>query len=262
LSDLRILHAMNMVVYTAVLNDHDDLRGPMNGRPHGSGLFNERYVRYVRYVDQPMKRPDAQGWENIRLTTSDHPRRTAKQIKILPHRCFPDATVSLWMDGSFSLNYAPAWLAEHGLGDADIALYPHPYRHETIYDEAQAVMDCGLDDPAIVRAQVQRYRELGFPKTGPLYFGGILLRRHSPAMEEFNEAWWREIEQGSIRDQLSLPVLLWQRPHLKVRLMEPEDMPTSLDPKGGSQGNPMYANRWVRFHNHKQKEALCSPQPA
>ena len=248
-----------IVVYTAVLGDHDELRGPYNGTPHGMGNFNDRFTRYVRFLDHPLSRPNAQSWENIVVSSPEHPRRAAKQIKILPHRYFPEATASLWLDGSLSLNYAPAWLVEHALGDADIALYPHPFRFETIYDEAQAVIDCGLDDPTIVRAQVGRYRALGFPKTGPLYYGGILLRRHSPAMEEFNESWWKEIQDGSIRDQLSLPVLLWQRPHLKVRLMEPEDMPTSLDPKGGSQGNPMYSNRWVRFHNHKQKEPLCSP---
>ena len=253
---------MKIVVYTAVLNDHDDLRGTLNMNAHGAGHFNDRFVRYVRFVDCPMRRPNFQGWENIVLPPSDHPRRAAKEMKILPHRFFPDADFSLWMDGSFSLNYAPAWLIEQGLQDADIALYPHPYRFETIYDEAQAVIDCGLDDPAIVRAQVQRYRELGFPKTGPLYFGGVILRRHSPAMTEFNEAWWHEIQTGSIRDQLSLPVLLWQRPHLKVRLMEPEDMPTSIDPKGGSQGNPMYSRRWVTFHNHAQKEAVCLLQSA
>ena len=70
---------MKIVVYTAVFNDHDDLRGTLNMNAHGAGHFNDRFVRYVRFVDRPMHRPNFQGWENIVLTPTDHPRRSAKE---------------------------------------------------------------------------------------------------------------------------------------------------------------------------------------
>ena len=43
----------------------------------------------------------------------------------------------------------------------------------------------------------------GYPANAGLSECCVLLRRHTDAIKDFNEAWWEEIRRGSRRDQLS-----------------------------------------------------------
>jgi hypothetical protein len=38
----------------------------------------------------------------------------------------------------------------------------------------------------------------------------VILRRHTPAVAAFNEAWWAEIQAGSRRDQVSFTYVAWK----------------------------------------------------
>jgi hypothetical protein len=93
-------------------------------------------------------------------------------------------------------------LIDRYLVDADIALFRHSQR-DCLYDEAEACKKAGLDDPDVINYQVQRYRNEGYPAHDGLIEAGVLLRRHTPAVQELSEAWWREICRGSPRDQIS-----------------------------------------------------------
>ncbi len=39
-----------------------------------------------------------------------------------------------------------------------------------------------------------------------LWAGGLIIRRHTPAVAAFNEVWWDFFKRGSTRDQLALPM--------------------------------------------------------
>jgi hypothetical protein len=38
----------------------------------------------------------------------------------------------------------------------------------------------------------------------------VVIRRHTPAIAALNAAWWAQIAQYSVRDQVSLPFVCWQ----------------------------------------------------
>jgi hypothetical protein len=67
-------------------------------------------------------------------------------------------------------------------------------------------------------SQVGRYEFSGYPHNNGLVETGVLLRRKQPEVATFNERWWAEIRQGSLRDQLSFNYVAW-RVRLKYGLL-------------------------------------------
>jgi hypothetical protein len=86
--------------------------------------------------------------------------------------------------------------------DTDIALFVHPER-DCIYDEALFDTAQRKDVKDVIERQLEDYRKGGYPKHGGLFACGIMLRRQTPKVAAFNNAWWSEICTYSARDQWS-----------------------------------------------------------
>ena len=65
---------------------------------------------------------------------------------------------------------------------------------------------------------MQRYTREGFPANYGLVDTAVLLRRHTPKVEEFCRLWWQQLQIGSRRDQLSFTYCAWKS-GLKYRLL-------------------------------------------
>jgi hypothetical protein len=183
-----------IVVYTAIAGKYDTLKEPPGG------LLKE--VDFVAFCDCT---PPATSWEIRKVCTEfSDPCRNAKTHKILPHMFFPEATYSLWIDGSVAINGAfpiKQWI-EECLSESDWAIFKHPDR-QCIYDEAEACIRLSKDDPAIIQSQMALYRKENYPANNGLVESAVILRRHTEAVRQFNEAWFQEIRNNSRRDQLS-----------------------------------------------------------
>lgn len=183
-----------IVVYTAIAGNYDTLKEPP-GR-----LFKE--ADFVAFCDFT---PTATAWQ-IRKVCAEFadPCRNAKIHKILPHVFFPEATYSLWIDGSVKINRAfpiRRWI-EECLGQHDLAVFKHPQRR-CLYEEGEACIRLAKDDPATIRNQMALYRDENYPLNNGLVESTIILRRHTEAVRRLNEAWFQEIKSNSRRDQLS-----------------------------------------------------------
>ncbi len=188
----RVLGEKALVVYTAIFGGYDVLRDP-EGRTPG--------VQYVCFTDNPRLRSDV--WSIRYRRPIGDPLMQAKACKILAHEAF-DCDLSLWIDGRSTLR------GLNGVFDrfrSDLALRRHPSR-DCIYDEAEHCKQQRRGDPRRIDVSVARYRAAGHPERHGLWLGGVLLRRHTPAVAEFNRQWWREVSSGTSRDQISLPVVL------------------------------------------------------
>lgn len=141
---------------------------------------------------------------------SEDPRRCARYYKTMPQVFFPDADYWIWVDSSLMLKRDPEELINLYLDDADIAIHKHP-RRDCLFKEAVTCTGDGvetfepLDDPKTIFQQVKRYRLEGMPDNFLLCETGFLLRKNTPQVVKFNEAWWNEIKSGSRRDQISFP---------------------------------------------------------
>jgi hypothetical protein len=190
---------MRLVVYTAITGGFgNDLRPPINYEdPQG------REIEFVCFSDGIYQAPDP--WKlYVPLWEHDNPRRTARYHKVMPHRVLPDAEFWLWHDGNQQLKTNPWGLVDAYLDEpgSQLATYKHPQR-DCVYQEHEACLKLGKDDPATMASQIKRYRDEGYPEHNGMIESTVVLRANTPAIKELNEAWWREIRDGSLRDQLS-----------------------------------------------------------
>jgi hypothetical protein len=193
-----------LIVYTAIFGAIPDvLRAPR-------GLRADPSVGYVSFSDAREARAKP-PWETRPAAFVDpDARRMARYHKTLSHVLFPEATYTIWHDGNIRLKVDPWKLVDEHLGSGvDVASFRHRDRG-CVYEELEACIRLGKDDPALMTAQIERYRAAGYPDRNGLAETGVLVRRHTARVREFNEAWWREIENGSVRDQLSFDYVRWR----------------------------------------------------
>lgn len=185
---------MSIVVVTAILNSWDYLR-PIER--HDS-------IRNICFADRPME-PVA-PWEiQPAYTPCGMPASRASRLpKILPN-LHVDAEYSIWHDANFVLRADPQTLIAAYLRNADIAMFEHPCRKH-VGEEAEVLLREKIGDPVEVEWQHKEWLNMGAPCG--LWAGGLIIRRHTPAIERFNEAWWGYFAAGSTRDQLALPMAL------------------------------------------------------
>ena len=188
-------------IYTAISGGKDKpLR--FSGSVRGDG------DSFWLFTDDPEVRKEARYLWNVHgfskeILQIQDPVRRAKYYKIMPHKLFPKATYSLWIDGNVIPKVKIDQLIKKYLREDDLCMFKHPLR-DSAYEEAEVCKKLGLDDPAIIDAQMQRYRDKYFPEHFGLTACTVILRRHTPEVNAFNEMWWDEICKGSKRDQLSV----------------------------------------------------------
>jgi len=167
-------------------------------------------IDYVCFTDDPELRAD--HWE-VRVVSREllDPPRASKRIKALPHRFLPDYDWSIYVDNSTQLKRPPRELFERFLAPSEspFVSFRHPDR-DCVYDEAEVVIDWGLDEPQRVREQMRFYRRLGYPPHNGLNTATFILRRHhDPALVPVMERWHQQVLRHSLRDQLSLNPVAW-----------------------------------------------------
>ncbi len=183
-----------IAVYTVIVANYDNLETlPVQAVAPS--------VRYVCFSDRPRQLSPWEIQPFPQALADGH--RMSRIPKMLPHLLLPEAEVSVYMDGAFTLCAPPKQMVAELLGDADIALFRHP-TNKSIHDERNFYQKLHGFIPADVEAEYQRYCALGIPITGDFWAGGFLLRRHNAQVEKFNELWMREFLRGSNNDQFSL----------------------------------------------------------
>lgn len=188
-----------MVLFTAVFGKPDVLFDPMLPLPE---------VEKICFTDLEFL-----GQSRYRMVHVDlhelPPAKRNRRVKIFWPEIFDCFDYSLYVDSTVQVLVDPRDLIQYLDPGSDIAVFRAKLWH-CLYREAIECVRLGLDDPSLIRQQVANYRGEGLlPPTG-LWAGTVILRRHTLAMREFAQAWWREVEQFSCRDQISLPYVVWR----------------------------------------------------
>jgi hypothetical protein len=201
-----------LVVYTCVTGGYDDVDVTLGQ----AEAVPEPGVSYVMFSDSAelLSRDKfivgARGVQWEVRPARDLPqlrdrRRHARWHKM--HSCllFPEAKYTLWVDGS------QRFLAVRPLQDivqpslvdpVVLSTFKHPLR-SCIYQEIAACIRLNKDNPELMRQQVDRYRRENYPPYAGLAETSVIARRNCRTVSEFEAHWWSELNQGSLRDQLS-----------------------------------------------------------
>ncbi len=154
--------------------------------------------------------PVRSGWRNVVEPSDAHPRLAAKRPRCRPD-LYTDCEASMWMDGSLHvLDSRFVELVRSRLEEHELVLWDHPEDRDCFLQEARLCHDLGKwsDEPLL--AQAEHYLSEGMPEHFGLWATGCIARRHTVRMAAFGDAWLDEMERWTIRDQVSLPYVLWR----------------------------------------------------
>ena len=156
------------------------------------------YSAIINNYDKPIKQKGVKTFEEI----SPEPKERSRWYKTHPHILFPKEDITLWKDGNIKIigkiSELPRW--------ADIMVFKHS-RRNCIYEKAAEIISRGLDDKEKVYEQIFQYTKEGYPANNGLCECPVILRRNTKEISDFNEAWWKEINEFSRRDQISFTYL-------------------------------------------------------
>ena len=185
----------NFCVYTCIYGDHYTL----------PNVMQYENVRYICFTDN--KNLNSNGWEirqSIPVFKLD-PVRSARVIKILPHKFLKEFKLSLYIDPSVQLIGNPINFFNFLINNCVIGTIEHSFRN-TVEDEFYEVFHQNLDEVNILEQQLksQISENLDNIKLKPIWTG-IIARRHlDPICQDAMELWLYKVLRYSRRDQLSV----------------------------------------------------------
>jgi len=189
-----------MVVYSALFGPYD--------------ILHPTKYNAILYTDQDDVRAD--GWA-IRQVDPPHQddvkasryyfsqSHLVAQVEGTEYTIMHGANATLKIHPEELIKYLPPGI--------DLACVAHPRRK--VAQEARVLSRMGKDDPDRIEKQMERYQGEGFfdsPYAQDLSALIVVVRRNTPALQEFEQAWWAELckDDTSSRDQLSFEYVRWK----------------------------------------------------
>lgn len=192
----------SVVIYTAISGGFDD-------------LIQHKYISkdfdYVCYTDTPIEDPGI--WEIRSLEDRGlDSNRNAKYYKIFPHEIFPEYEYSIWIDGNIDvLNDDLERRVYELINHNNLISANVHFERSCIYQEGNICMAYSIDDPGIIKKQMDYLASSGFPKNYGLFEMNLIFRIHNnPVIITLMNDWWEMIIRFSKRDQLSFMYALWK----------------------------------------------------
>ena len=213
-----------IVVYTALFGEEDVLWSVpptttlgvkyvvFTERPRrevGLWTYNFGWERPAMLQGTEEMSPVACFWEQRIVKTSYNNRKSARYYKAMAHKVLRSADISIWVDANVRLLLPPAKAALDWLGRRDLVVFKHP-RRGCLFEEVNACLRLRKDSRDLLVAQSRAYRKAGMPRERGLATTRCVVRRHTSGVAKLNEAWWKDIQRYSLRDQISLPFVCWK----------------------------------------------------
>lgn len=176
------------ICYTAIFGDYEELKDP---------AIVPKGWRFICYTDQPLQ---SSVWEIVRVKWPPdlNPQRFARWYKIMG---WIDWKYSMWVDASFEIKVdLNDWWERRFKSPFSAA--KHPLR-TSIYAECRSCIVNNRGDNGKVIAQEQKYKQMAVPEFTGIITSGILLRENTQENIQLHEAWWKELSEQSVRDQLA-----------------------------------------------------------
>jgi hypothetical protein len=197
------------VVYTCITGEYDSLINPK----HITEGFD-----YICFTDNKTLKSDI--WDIRPLPKETEELTQVKKqrfVKINPHLLLSEYDISIWVDGNVALKGDLNKFVKNVItSDCSVYVPKHPQRN-CIYAEANVVVKMGKDKSDITKPQMEKYKKEGFPEKYGLLQSNIILRKHNKLdCIKLMEDWFKELKNGSHRDQLSFNYVSWKNKDVKI----------------------------------------------
>lgn len=220
-------HSERIAIYTAVFGDYDKIPEPY--------CVPDNCDFYI-FTDQEI--PKESIWKKKDVPAEICKMANAKKnrfLKMHPDTVFPDYNYSVYVDGNICII---SDLTEYvnRLGKSGIGIHLHNYR-SCIYEELESVVKTGRMTKEEARKVIAYAEENSMPRNYGLLQCSVIVREHrNPVCKKVMEDWWNLYCTFGKRDQLYLPIVLFQ-----------QDLKTS---DVGVMGNDLYSNPSFRVLTH------------
>ena len=194
---------MSTIIYTVITGTYDSIKQP---------LVVEEGVEYVLFTNNPEIK-DAGVWKVVQIPSEEWPGRTAREndillsrkVKMLPHNYLPEgAEWSIYIDADMVIKRPLTELLNNLHPETLFAAFRHSYCRK-VQDEIEDLLAKNMVKPKQVKEQWQKYTEWGFRDDLGISENGLLIRKHNNQhVQTLMELWWKEYQQGCLRDQVSL----------------------------------------------------------
>ncbi|CAN8290004.1 unnamed protein product [Cochlearia groenlandica] len=242
--DTNYISRCHIAVISCIFGNSDRLRPPANKM---ISRLSRKNVCFIVFVDEiTMKTLSAEGhapdragfiglWKLVVVKNLPYAdmRRVGKIPKLLPHRLFPSARYSIWLDSKLRLQLDPLLILEYFLWRKghEYAISNHYDRH-CLWEEVAQNKKLNKYNHTVIDQQFEFYKADGltrFNASDPFKLlpsnvpeGSFIVRAHTPMSNLFSCLWFNEVERFTPRDQLSFAYT-----YKKLRRMNP-DTPFNL----------------------------------
>ncbi|MCF6355618.1 MAG: glycosyltransferase [Candidatus Polarisedimenticolaceae bacterium] len=189
-----------IVVYTAIFGNYDVLKVPETLNPE---------YDYVCFTDIPIQGHPVWQFRHATYFHSDT-TRIARYYKLHPHTYLKEYDVAVWVDANILIRKDINYLVEaFQQGNKPLGIFTH-YQRNCTYSEATACITGSKDEGEVIERQIKRYRLDGLPENKGLPETNMLISKPSDSKtHEIFSLWWKELDNGSKRDQVSVMYALW-----------------------------------------------------
>jgi len=190
------------VIYSAIFGNYDAVKIHSHiNKEYDYVLFSDSAT-----ISAQSSRMDSSNWTVINMGNVSNPRLLARELKVL-NKVLGSYSESIWLDGKYKQIGDINDLFEND--SSYFTTMTHPSR-SCVYKEAEACVSMGRGNKDDILTQIERYQSEGLPKNIGMVNSAVIRRFNTPRVNAINEGWWNEIENGSIRDQISFNYVLWK----------------------------------------------------
>ena len=197
----------SVVVFTAQFGRFDVVMPPSAEFPGAT---------FVVLTDERLRVPEPWTVRHVTLPLGlTDPRLKNRWCKMHASELLADFDVSIYVDTHVQVvgDLRPL-LDEFIRSGASLGILRHPHSH-SVEQEVERSLRTGRiseeDHTSNWARQLERHRVNGFTDDLGVYYATVVMRRHrSPLLRELEDAWWLELTQGVLRDQVALPFALWR----------------------------------------------------
>lgn len=192
-----------IVVYSCIVGNYDSINEPI--------YFNDN-VEYILFSDKDIK---SNFWKVRKIPTKilQYKNKTIinRYIKLHPLDFFKDYDYSIYIDGNVKTLTDISGFVNCINKKTGIAMFRHHSR-KCIYIEEKACLLQNKGNKDKIIKQIEKYKSEKFPTNYGLLEGTIIVSDlKNIKAKNLLEKWWEEFYNSeSLRDQLSLPYVLWK----------------------------------------------------
>lgn len=191
---------MTIGLVTAIFDNYDSLK------PQRLQSIHEA----VCVTDNPEL--TGEGWDIVVISRPPHEtgRIACKHPKMFPWTYVRRPhNIYITIDGAFSTNAVDFDIEKYLPLGEELCQWPNMFRGcpyaEGLFSQK---LDKYQDD--LLAEQMSFYQTEGLPPNSGLWSNGLIIRRDTPRMREFEVAWYREFQRWGVQDQVSHAYVCWK----------------------------------------------------